>query len=1459
MPVELIPNDQSTTFTPLGATPLPSKPVPTWGESFDAAFHLENDVVNAYEFLNRPVFKADPAMDVEGELKKRNLWNTPDRKKYFPAESVPELEWMIAKSGDEQRRRDVAARSGWTGFGFGMLAGIASPTMLLPVIGEARGVRAFFESASLAALAGSIQESVLQMNQIDRTVEEGVKSVAMQTVLGGILGGTIKNLSPREVERISFDMANAHDAPTISRPMPLHDTPTPPTRPSFDITRRTDSAGQLRFEGPTKASGIVSGELSAVDRPNVLEVTTSRVAPSERGQGLGTAIYRDAIDYALTNGKPLVSASTVSDDAIRVYKSLERAGYKVEVNPRTVRTKTGVMSEDSRQPVYRVTAEPKAPVVAQAQPAGAAVLRAADAGGIAVEPGLLKFVNVATNELANLSLPVWTLKQNVMRTARYGMGRFSDFGLRREGQRRGVMGSPGGTIEFLQRGYDRYTYMMQNHVDEGYQKYRLGKSGQVFGNLRATVAGNFGSKMSKQEFREEVTRAMNNASDHPVPEVAQVAKSLDSEVYQPLLKAALDVGAIPKDFVEQTANKGFVNYVYNPDMVTAYRPEFIKMVADTLKVRLEADFHKKWSKFIAKQATDKQALADASLSAEEANKLRDQFLEELKAKEPLAIEDQLAQARQAVRDAKGREAKAKAREEVKRLKELGGEPLKTITTARSELRRRIKNLNKSAALYGERQAAKLDKIDNLENMQLASLERTTRKASKMLASMSQFSDAEMARNVRELRNDFAKVAGQYDKTEEKIVATMGQDLTYLGDTQNVRAGRLSEIAKELHDVEGLDPGLTRVLIEEGMRDILFKVNGINNRRAAQMTRLADEAAKLDPKIAKNWAERLGARIADRKTEFRDMVREKLHANDPNVDLGQADFTEYATDIAKQAAGSIDKTSLRLPFMEALQGPRGTELARSLDLPYAKVEKFLEKDIEKLVRSYVRTLSGDIEIAKVFGTPAADQLFLDMQQEFEALSARVPFEKDSRGRPLSEKAQVQRQADLKNVYKNAKLAIESTISRVRHTWGIPTNPSGMAYRLGSAMQQVSAGRFLGGVLIASIPDPWRVVMKHSLTSTFSASFDAATSGLKSLRISKKQAQMSGEALDVVRHSRLLSLANIMEDIGRKSKFERGLEYATSKIGLIGGFDYWTVLGKTFTSAVRNVEMTNAIDKFLHAPAGSKEVADATEYLAGANLLDQYPERVWAALTAPGGGWQSKSGNWYPNMENWKDPELVQAYGAALSSDIAHTIITPGLEQALWMNKTLAGKMLSQFRSFSMASTFKTTMHAAQQRDAAILIGISGALAMGALSDYLWAVSIGGATYERYKSASLGEHADRAIARSGMDAVFGILGGVADKIVVDPQGHTAAQKLGLRFSASRVGATAGNDLVTSILGPNADLLETTASVLVSMGHPTKSTIHKLRQVIPFQNLFYIRRLLDDIERKAAEDYPGRSPVQ
>jgi hypothetical protein len=75
----------------------------------------------------------------------------------------------------------------------------------------------------------------------------------------------------------------------------------------------------------------------------------------------------------------------------------------------------------------------------------------------------------------------------------------------------------------------------------------------------------------------------------------------------------------------------------------------------------------------------------------------------------------------------------------------------------------------------------------------------------------------------------------------------------------------------------------------------------------------------------------------------------------------------------------------------------------------------------------------------------------------------------------------------------------------------------------------------------------------------------------------------------------------------------------------------------------------------------------------------------------------------------------------------------------------------------------------------------------------------------------------------------------------------------FSGADSTLRAGGDLTESLLGPSFDLLERATTLVAGIDDPTKGTLHAARLMMPLQNIFYLRYLLDQVENSI--DLPER----
>jgi hypothetical protein len=629
---------------------------------------------------------------------------------------------------------------------------------------------------------------------------------------------------------------------------------------------------------------------------------------------------------------------------------------------------------------------------------------------------------------------------------------------------------------------------------------------------------------------------------------------------------------------------------------------------------------------------------------------------------------------------------------------------------------------------------------------------------------------------------------------------------------------------ERQALDGMDTAKLRVQYEAA----ISSANKAEAKTAKSRLKILDSVAEV--KAAKTVNARIKAideAILGNKLDEGEKLRE-MGIEDADFDANKFDTGTAAMDKARETAHKILGTYNRLPARDILVEARGAELRRVLNINSTEIEEFLENDIEILMSRYLRTLGPDIELTRKLGDSTGTQWFTRLTEEHEKVLSELP--EGDRASAVTD-------------FQDAQRDLMAVISRMRHTWGIPNNPTGVAARAARVVMNINTLRFMGSVMISSIPDLARPIFRYGLTRTFRDGFIPMIANFKTAKLSMEEAKLAGTALDVLLHTRAAQMADIMDDYGRGTGIEKALNYGANRMGapLVGGFDVWNSALKQFSSVVVNAELMQGLEKVVK---GSD--AKATEKLASVGINREMAERIWEQVEKVNGGGGQVDGVWLPNTEKWTDVEAVRAYRAALVGEIDDTIITPGVERPLWMDSSsLAFKLLGQFRSFTFSSTQKVVMAGMQQRDMAVVQGMLVSLAFGALSYYIRAQLIGGTYKENMESATTAEWADNALYNSGLLGVFAEVQAVGSKLPATAPYST--------FAGRAVQNRSGQGIISNVLGPSFDMADTAVRIASGIDEPTDATVGQARKLVPYQNLWWLRSLFNEIEDAAKDGVP------
>lgn len=517
--------------------------------------------------------------------------------------------------------------------------------------------------------------------------------------------------------------------------------------------------------------------------------------------------------------------------------------------------------------------------------------------------------------------------------------------------------------------------------------------------------------------------------------------------------------------------------------------------------------------------------------------------------------------------------------------------------------------------------------------------------------------------------------------------------------------------------------------------------------------------------------------------------------------------------------------------------RGPLRERTLNIPDAAIEHFLESDIGRVARIYTRTMGADTELAKMFGRADMEGQFQTINEHYAQLRAGVTDEGKLK------KFDAEQKADLRD--------LSAVRDRIRGTYGLPENPNGLWSRAYTIVRDLNYLRLMGGMTLSSISDLGSVVMVHGLQRVFGEGLVPMIRDFGRYRLSSSEVKLSGTALDMVLDTRAMSLADVLDDYGRHSKFERGLQAMTGKFGLVTLMAPWNAAVKQFAGVVSQTRALKAI--MTMAAGGAAKPAEVTR-LAKLGIGPEMIGRMAPMFEKHG----SRDTNiWWANTKAWEDTEAADVFRAAMGKEVDMAVVQPGQERPLWMTKGI-GKVIGQFRSFSMASTQRVLVSGLQRRDMATLNGMALMTALGMLT-YFAKEQIGGRGDKLPGVGTPGEVTKwitEGLDRGGLTGWLFDANNIIEKVTRGAVGATmfTGQPTMSRYQSRGV--------LAALLGPTAGMVEATAGAIGSLGGGDWSAADSraVRQMIPLQNLIGLRHLFDAAEAglNQALGVPDKKPT-
>lgn len=699
------------------------------------------------------------------------------------------------------------------------------------------------------------------------------------------------------------------------------------------------------------------------------------------------------------------------------------------------------------------------------------------------------------------------------------------------------------------------------------------------------------------------------------------------------------------------------------------------------------------------------------------------------------------------------------------------------------------------------------------------------------------------------RSEFKKVIADWLGETNQIAVNKAQGsldkaVTGIERAENSRPAA-EKLGAEIREAESWSGKKTELLSEvdknirligekQAVTDELSALRGLEKQTKKQAKRQAqlerklsaiDSAERTLPKLQRHLE------ILDKPRQFRnEHARLSRHANsltrfDRRRQAAMRRMEPMAREELEAAADDIINKIIGAPagivpgelIPDGLTKHAGFTKARTLNIPDERIKDFLESDVNYVMENYIRQVAPEIELTKRFGRVDMDGQIKAITEDYNRLISEAATPKDRA------KLEKRRDADLRD--------IRAMRDRLLGTYGAPKDPSSFFVRAGRVARHVNFLRLLGGMTISSLPDMARPIMQHGLRSALKPLGKMMTD-ISKMRIAKADLREMGIGLEYALSSRSKVIADLNDPYSRRTFLERGLEWSSQKFGNFTLMNQYTDTMKMWSGLITQSKVLNAAN----AVAGGKKLSkkEITK-LAHIGIDESMLHRIADQYSRHG---EDLDGLLTGHSHLWDDRVVREVFQSAILKDVRTTVITPGIGDTPLMMSSELGKIVMQFKTFFFATHNRALVSGIQSGDASFYYGALLQVGLGSLVYVLKSMMAG-----REINTDPANLVKEGLDWSGMMGWLGEPNNVLENLSGGTYGMSAM------FGGPPASRYQSRNGIGALLGPTFDLggdiKNITAGVL--NGEFDDREVRSVRKLLPFQNLFYLAPLLNQVEEQ------------
>lgn len=716
-----------------------------------------------------------------------------------------------------------------------------------------------------------------------------------------------------------------------------------------------------------------------------------------------------------------------------------------------------------------------------------------------------------------------------------------------------------------------------------------------------------------------------------------------------------------------------------------------------------------------------------------------------------------------------------------------------------------------------------------------------------------------------------KAAEAKTKAEERIIARIER----MAQAEANRADQLRRLTERIEAAKGVDLQAMREEVQRGIDQLVAETADTALARGERAQRLQEKLADLDPEKLKERAASLERMKRDHEQKFYETWEQRHMGEGVELAGGRTpNFAEAARMVVDEVfdkitgrAVSPDGSSLPEYIAPITRGPMKD---RTFNVPDALLvgnrdlgeTNFLIDNVREVGERYARIMSAEIELSRkgMLGKEWNMRIegirreYADLREavanaataeEARALLGQKPGMLDSfeAWRRNVDKGQATKERMLAFLRKDEQDGLEDLHALrdlVRGTYKAKENASDWG-QLTRTLMAFNYIRLMGGAVLANFTEAYRPAMVHGFGAFFKGGIKPLIGNLDGMKLSVKEAQQAGLVTERVLQHRMMSLGEVADPYARNTALQRMLVNGSRVASKWNGLSLWTDTMKSVSSIMSQ-------NRILEGAVGEKD----GRFLAYLGIDKEMADRIAKQFVLYG---ETRDTIKVANTGRWDDEAAVRAYRAAFRKDVDSIIVTRGVGDVPLFANTPTGKLILQFRSFSLAAHQRATLRGLQESKARLLSGMVIMTSLGMMASALRAWRNGEQGWERWKNAAenpgflIGEGLDL----SGIFPVAFELANTTEKLTGGTGMAFNPIKTPLMAAfpgASQQGSStrfATRDPLAAVLGPSAGLVTQGIRAAgyplfaIAGEDPSKAQTKAAAGLIPFNSYLGMKELI------------------